>query len=122
MEKKETGEIAVNLEDYKNSMVNIVGDALTKEFSVQIGQMSMPEIMAWVEDNCTDEKIAEYKNLVTNTVLIEQQNELSRRFDRILSIGEIGDLFDITVSSEAAAIRNQIKNKTNSERNSTHNL
>ena len=109
----------INLEDFKLGMVNAMGDILTKEFSKNIGDMSMPEIMGWVNENCTDEKLSIYKNLVTNTIL-RLQNEIEGQpatyFNQRLPIGDIQELFDITLETYGGSIRNQIKNKTNRAR------
>ncbi len=111
-------EKAVNLEDFKLGMVNAMGDILTKELSGQIGQMSMPEIMGWVAENCTEEKLKQYRNLVTNKILgLQADGRPSKYFNQALSIDNVQDLFEQTLTTYASAIRNQIKNKTNAARN-----
>lgn len=69
MEEGNKKEKVINLEDFKLGMVNAIGDILTKELSSHIGQMSMPEMTGWVAENCTEEKLKQYRNLVTNTIL-----------------------------------------------------
>lgn len=101
---------AINQESI-DKMTDMIGDVLTQEFSSEIGNMNMFEIMEWTEENCTDEKLKQYRNLVVNTIL-SRQSEGELLSDTTLSIGEITELFDTVVSTQAASIRNQIKNKS----------